>query len=1168
MRNSSNFSGMEEHYQNILDPLVRKTMKMKLPWPVLIAAYQSAQSDRKKELTCGMFVISYDYHYKDTATIDWTVCSLISNNQKINLVGVTERTVRIMWTGDHIGDPFDKDIVSPMYLPLETSMDVDMSILRYAQAQISAVETIKSESISFAEILEVESTKTPCSDSKNMQQCKNNQIANELWHRVEGLFHSNVSAPVVPINAIESQRPCVCIDPALSNCISFPGYMKGQTKNLIFEIVSGNYAAIVSSDNNLFATPNAPGESLIVYGSNYQDIHLRQAIWIDSSIFYGRSSFKVGERVDLRGFHNVENRGIFEIKQVIQNVKDNSTKYKSGTTSTTNGVLIVLNNISPSSAEPGYVNHLQYEANKMGGIVTGCFGKTAGPATSGDPIIVYGGSRSSSGISKYLIRFSPIYMVSKYEVGELVRLQHFKLLGNNGVFRISAVQNNVLELAEIKSCAATNIVCSGTIDHLIKVSKLARKRDMRIRDKYRCPKNCNKHGRMEDDGCSCDEGFDSNTCCKTRLPKNSVSITEDIHCPTAIPTEICSGHGECNTITGVCGCDNSWMASDCNIPVLPCPNACSSHGVCETSSGLCHCDDSWSGIDCAISSLFCPTNCCGPTHGICNHNTGRCVCHSGYSGMDCCSASLPCCQGCSKHGTCDGTNGQCTCDDGWGGNYKECCTKKLCPKDCHSDEKHGICSNGICKCQPSFTGVACETSVLPCPNGCSGHGTCDGGTGECSCQVSWRGIDCGIPYLPCNCSIIKNTRTISNTKNATNVPIYNATLKRIIAAFGNIDNYEIIDATVENTVGGTCDTTTGIMKCKNHTFVGKCCTRIPCFNNCTSSLHGKCDTATLLCICSRAWMGADCSVPKCGQHGILLSDGSCRADKHYYSPIQGGICDRVGPLCRPDIRCVADTSSGDTCSKNAVGCSHVGACMCKMGWTGVTCGNRLEPTGEQNLKNYKQNNPAAVQADNEMSLHKSAYLIYSEARFPIHQISPSVEDFQVVFNLLGYSSKSQLEILSDSKLIIRKGDINGDMKIQFNEFIKLCLIREHPFIDLIPNAILYVFRMLDYDSDATLSFSDMAMSIARSLAIQKWNSIVARDVGGKLKDNTNREESKTTISLGMGTILQGSRRCKMETNPCNIVSPGDWLSIAGRDFDVYEVTYNASLNFTLIIVLV
>jgi hypothetical protein len=131
MRNSSNFSGMEEHYQNILDPLVRKTMKMKLPWPVLIAAYQSAQSDRKKELTCGMFVISYDYHYKDTATIDWTVCSLISNNQKINLVGVTERTVRIMWTGDHIGDPFDKDIVSPMYLPLETSMDVDMSILRW-----------------------------------------------------------------------------------------------------------------------------------------------------------------------------------------------------------------------------------------------------------------------------------------------------------------------------------------------------------------------------------------------------------------------------------------------------------------------------------------------------------------------------------------------------------------------------------------------------------------------------------------------------------------------------------------------------------------------------------------------------------------------------------------------------------------------------------------------------------------------------------------------------------------------------------------------------------------------------------------------------------------------------------------------------------------------------
>tara|TARA_B110000091_G_C13801629_1_gene470531 strand:- start:1256 stop:2041 length:786 start_codon:yes stop_codon:yes gene_type:complete len=230
-----------------------------------------------------------------------------------------------------------------------------------------------------------------------------------------------------------------------------------------------------------------------------------------------------------------------------------------------------------------------------------------------------------------------------------------------------------------------------------------------------------------------------------------------------------------------------------------------------------------------------------------------------------------------------------------------------------------------------------------------------------------------------------------------------------------------------------------------------------------------------------------------------------------------------------------------------------------MGWTGVTCENRLEPTGEQNFKNYKQTR-ATLHPDKEMSLHKSVYLIYSEARFPLHPQPPSLEDFQVVFNLLGYSSQLPLEILSDSKTILKRGDIDGDSKIQFNEFIKLCFIPEQPFVDLVPKAIAYVFRMLDYDSDAAVSFQDIAMSVARSLAIQKWNSIVsfheknANNKDSKL-NHDNRELPKSTLSLGIGSMLQGSKRCKMKKNPCDIVTPGDWLSINGRDYDVYEVQF-------------
>ena len=1148
------------HYPNMLYPVNNSSKTF--PRPVLVAAHQSARLDPANEKTRGMYIVANEAPRSDptmhrSSPTNWSTCRLINLIEVIPVPSISsERTVRIMWTDDIEDDV--KEIVDPMYFSLKTAQDVDASILQYAKAQIET--SIPTPPISFAELLEVEADTdtdtdveaSPCSDSSNQQQCKNNQIANELWHRVTGLFHSNVSAPKIPIDAIESQRPCVCVDPTLSDCISFPGHMKGDTTRLGLETVNGNYAAVVSSNNNLFATPNAPGEKIVVYGATNANTNLQHAIWIDGSIFYGSASFETGERIDLRGFLNEGNKGIFEIKQIVPNVKNNESGVK--------GILIVLDNILPSSAEPGYVKYLKYEANKNGGVVTGCFGQTVGPATANDPIVIYGGNSNH----QYLIRFSPVYTVSKYEVGELIRLQHFQSRGNQGVFRILAVQQHVLEITNIKNCAATNLMCDNTIDTLIKESKKARKIDMRIKRPFHCPLNCYGHGRMEamenhqiedkqHQVCSCDEGFDPNNCCKTRL--NQTIAVNDIHCPTAMPTEVCSGHGLCNGISGVCGCENSWMSSDCSVPVLPCPNACSAHGVCETSSGLCHCDDAWSGLDCSKSNVFCPLDCCGLTHGVCNHDTGRCTCHAGYAGMDCCSASLPCCQGCSSHGTCDDSIGQCTCDKGWGGDFSECCSKKLCPKDCYSDEKHGRCVDGVCNCQPSFTGVACEISVLPCPNNCSGHGNCDFITGDCTCQIGWRGIDCGIPYVPCNCSLLP-------TAKATNRSDF---MNRFVAAFGShtLDaeyDGQILDATVEDTVGGVCDTTTGLMKCKNHSFVGRCCSRIPCFNDCTHSLHhGKCDEETSLCVCSRAWMGADCSIPKCGQHGILLSDGSCRADKHYYSPIQGGICDRVGPLCRPDNRCVADQSPSDTCSNNAVGCSHVGACMCKMGWTGVTCENRLEPTGEQNFKNYKQTR-ATLHPDKEMSLHKSVYLIYSEARFPLHPQPPSLEDFQVVFNLLGYSSQLPLEILSDSKTILKRGDIDGDSKIQFNEFIKLCFIPEQPFVDLVPKAIAYVFRMLDYDSDAAVSFQDIAMSVARSLAIQKWNSIVsfheknANNKDSKL-NHDNRELPKSTLSLGIGSMLQGSKRCKMKKNPCDIVTPGDWLSINGRDYDVYEVQF-------------
>ena len=105
-------------------------------------------------------------------------------------------------------------------------------------------------------------------------------------------------------------------------------------------------------------------------------------------------------------------------------------------------------------------------------------------------------------------------------------------------------------------------------------------------------------------------------------------------------------------------------------------------------------------------------------------------------------------------------------------------------------------------------------------------------------------------------------------------------------------------------------------------------------------------------MCYRAWQGTRCEEQRCGPHGTMIPDGSCRADPGWYPLIKGGICDRVGRLCRPQVRCIADKTEDDTCNQRATGCSNVGRCMCAPHWIGAGCNERLIPTGEQNRKNY------------------------------------------------------------------------------------------------------------------------------------------------------------------------------------------------------------------------
>jgi hypothetical protein len=99
-------------------------------------------------------------------------------------------------------------------------------------------------------------------------------------------------------------------------------------------------------------------------------------------------------------------------------------------------------------------------------------------------------------------------------------------------------------------------------------------------------------------------------------------------------------------------------------------------------------------------------------------------------------ASASCINGCSGHGFC-GAFDLCTCYGNWAGND---CSGRVCPQtkawvdtaiaaeDAHN---YATCGNkgdcngksGECACYEPFEGKGCRR--MACPNGCSGHGTCE-----------------------------------------------------------------------------------------------------------------------------------------------------------------------------------------------------------------------------------------------------------------------------------------------------------------------------------------------------------------------------------------------------------------------------------------------------------
>lgn len=463
------------------------------------------------------------------------------------------------------------------------------------------------------------------------------------------------------------------------------------------------------------------------------------------------------------------------------------------------------------------------------------------------------------------------------------------------------------------------------------------------------------HGVCNSDGlCNCDSGYWGLLC--------------DALCPRGGADNVCSGHGNCDPLTGQCKCFQSLSlgfyggaaCSTCvaeyNSPscTVPCPtyngSICYGRGRCFNGS----CSDCEvlpremnlitlrCGYACQLYDADCAPNSCplgryGPgclsvcpgatasnasttcmQRGLCTMN-GTCVCSFGYFGADC-SGSCPVTKVgiCNQRGVC--RSGACSCNDGWLGAACE----GECPGGYASPcSGHGVCNSttGKCTCSYGYYGAACD---LECPGGahnpCSGNGVCSP-VGTCSCWADQiKGYFSGISCAQC-------ANEMSGPRCVTSCP---------------------------RTRGTVATTSTRPCVCLPQFIGSECALRCPQGSGGASDVcngRGRCQLSSnglrAVCSCDPGFFGSACDVVCSAKHcedvmGYYRAQcspdsGQCECRDNALGHWQGPRCSKCmegywGPECSAACTC----NNRGTCDSTNAKCSCF-ADVVKGHWTGSDC---------------------------------------------------------------------------------------------------------------------------------------------------------------------------------------------------------------------------------------